>query len=128
MRFLFVITIIFISKLIFSQSKILSKEDTLIGSNTSYRAWWDVTHYTISVKPDYNTKSIFGNTIITYKVICDSLPFIMQIDLQDPLQVDSVFINRVKFTNYKRENNRWMMSLTSQKKKHGAYDSIILSR
>ena len=116
MRFLFVITIMFFSKLMFSQTIILNKEDTLIGSNTSYRSWWDVTHYTISVKPDYKTKSIFGNTIITYKVISDSLPFVMQIDLQDPLQVDSVFINREKFTNYKKENNRWMMSLTSQEK------------
>jgi aminopeptidase N len=116
MRILFLIGVLFITEIIFSQSKPFSKEDTLIGSNTSYRAWWDVTHYTISVKPDYNTKSLSGNTIITYKVISDSLPFIMQIDLQDPLQVDSVFINREKFSNYKKENNRWMMSLASHKK------------
>lgn len=101
---------------VFSQSKLLIKEDTLIGSNTSYRAWWDVTHYNISVKPDYTSKSISGYNIITYKTIADSLPFIMQIDLQDPLQVDSVFVDRIKFTNFKKENNRWMMNLIAQQK------------
>ena len=119
MRFKFSIIIIFLFVLnysTFSQTKVFTKEDTLLGSNTSFRAWWDVTHYNISVKPDYNTKSISGNTIITYKIIADSLPFMMQIDLQDPLQIDSVFVDRIKFTNYLKEKNRWMMALASQQK------------
>ena len=116
MRILFIVSALFISEIILSQSKQLNKEDTLIGSNTSYRAWWDVTHYNVSVKPDYINKSILGNTIITYNVIADSLPFLMQIDLQNPLQVDSVFVDKVKFINYKKDNNRWMMNLIAQQK------------
>jgi aminopeptidase N len=100
----------------FAQTKLFSKEDTLWGSNTAYRSWWDVTHYDISIKPDYKDKSIVGNNIITYKTIADDVPFIMQIDLQDPLQVDSLFIDGVKFTNYKKEKNRWMVSLSNQQK------------
>jgi aminopeptidase N len=119
MRILFLIGVLFFTEILFSQSKPLTKEDTLIGSNTSYRAWWDVTHYNVSVKTDYKTKSIIGKTIISYKVIADSLLFIMQIDLQDPLQVDSVYLDRIKFTNYKKENNRWMMSLSHQDKGTG---------
>ena len=102
------------SAALYSQRVEFTKEDTLKGSNTAYRAWWDVMHYDITVKPDYKTKSIAGNTIITYKVIANSLPFIMQIDLQDPLQIDSVFIDKTKFTQYKKENNRWMMTLPLQ--------------
>lgn len=100
----------------FSQTKNFTKEDTLIGSNTAYRAWWDVLHYHVSVKPDFNSKSISGDCIIKYKVIADSLPFVMQIDLQDPLQVDSMYVDNAKFTNYKKENNRLMLSLTPQTK------------
>ena len=100
----------------FAQSKIITKEDTLLGSNTNYRNWWDVTHYTISVKPDYKTKSISGNTTISYITIYDSLPFIMQIDLQDPLLIDSICVDKIKFAQYKKENNRWMLSLDPQKK------------
>ena len=116
MRILFIASALFISEIIFSQSKQLTKEDTLIGSNTSNRAWWDVTHYNVLVKPDFINKSILGNTIITYNVIADSLPFLMQIDLQNPLQVDSVFVDKVKFINYKKDNNRWMMNLIAQQK------------
>lgn len=101
---------------IFSQTKTFTKEDTLWGSNTTYRAWWDVTHYNVTVQPDYAGKSISGNTVITYKTISDSLPFMMQIDLQAPLQVDSVFVDKAKFGNYKQENNRWMMNLSAQQK------------
>ncbi len=100
----------------FSQSKSFTKEDTLWGSNSDYRSWWDVTHYAVSVKPDYIEKSISGSNIISYKTIADSLPFLMQIDLQDPLQVDSIFIDMVKFADYKKEKNRWMLSLQKQEK------------
>jgi aminopeptidase N len=116
MKLLFTIIILLLPVFMTSQGKSFTKEDTLIGSNNAQRAWWDVTLYDITLKPDYNTKSIIGNTIITYKVISDSLPFIMQIDLQDPLQVDSIITNKEKFTNYKKENNRWMMYLNNQKK------------
>jgi len=103
----------------FSQKKAFTKEDTLLGSNHAYRAWWDVAHYSVSVKPDFINKSINGYSIITYKVVADSLPFMMQIDLQNPLQVDSIYVDRIKFTNYKKENNRWMIFLSPQEKSTG---------
>lgn len=118
MKLKFIILILFFvfTSNVFPQSKPLTKEDTLIGSNTAFRSWWDVTHYNISVKPDFNSKTISGYNIITYKTNADSLPFIMQIDLQDPLQIDSVFIDRIKFTNYRKESNRWLMNLIAQQK------------
>ncbi len=100
----------------FSQTKTFTKEDTLLGSNTAYRSWWNVTHYDVSVKPDYITKTISGNTIITYKAVSDSLPFTMQIDLQEPLQVDSLFLDKIKFINYQKAANRYMLSLQKQEK------------
>jgi aminopeptidase N len=113
-RFAIIVLFFVITYNSFSQSKVFTKEDTLFGSNTRFRSWWDVMHYNVLVKPNYNNKSISGYNIITYKTTTDSLPFEMQIDLQDPLKIDSVFIDRIKFTNYKKENNRWMMSLNAQ--------------
>lgn len=100
----------------FSQTSAFTKEDTLLGSNTAYRSWWDVKHYSLNVKPDYKEKSLTGYNIISYSVVSDSLPFVMQIDLQNPLLIDSVFFDRQKLTDYKKENNRWMMNLPVQKK------------
>ena len=98
---------------IFSQSKQFTKEDTLLGSNHIYRAWWDVQHYTISVKPDFHTKSISGNTIIRYKTISDSLPFMMQLDLQEPLIIDSIFFDD-HLISFQKETNRYMLALPKQ--------------
>jgi aminopeptidase N len=105
------------SKLSFSQTNPFTKEDTLLGSNTSYRSWWDVKHYDLSFKPDYTNKTISGNIIITYQVNTTLSTPVMQIDLQEPLIVDSLFYEGSKFMNVKQEGNRWMLSLPEQEKK-----------
>jgi aminopeptidase N len=69
--------------------------DTLRGSITPERAWWDVLRYDITVKPDYTTKTIVGKVNINYKILKDGY-YKMQIDLQDPLVIDSV----ISYTDY----------------------------
>ncbi|MCZ8284345.1 MAG: M1 family peptidase, partial [Bacteroidia bacterium] len=100
----------------FSQTKVFTKEDTLIGSNSAYRNWWDVMHYDVSVKPDYSDKSISGNIILTYKVTEAVSTPVMQIDLQQPLTIDSLFYEGAKLTDVRREKNRWMFFLGRQEK------------
>ena len=74
------------------QQNTFSKQDTLRGSITPERSWWDVVHYDISVDPDFATKSIIGETVITFKVLEESgLP--MQIDLQYPMKIDSIWFD-----------------------------------
>ena len=74
------------------QQNTFSKQDTLRGSITPERSWWDVVHYDISVDPDFATKSITGETVITFKVLEESgLP--MQIDLQYPMKIDSIWFD-----------------------------------
>lgn len=69
-------------------------EDTLKGSMTPERSWWDVQHYAI-VLHDVNavTKSIKGTVIIDFKVV-EAGKHILQIDLQHPLVIDSATTNR----------------------------------
>ena len=62
--------------------------DSLRGSIGPFRAWWDVVQYDVSLKPDYATRSIIGRTIIAFEAIDAGQR--MQIDLQQPLAVDSV--------------------------------------
>ena len=62
--------------------------DTLRGSITSFRKGWDVLKYDLTVEPDIITKTITGKNIITYY---ETLAVhTMQIDLQQPLVVDSI--------------------------------------
>lgn len=111
-----IITFFFSCFVTLSIAQELTKQDTLIGSNHTHRLWWDVLHYDVFVKPDYTTKTIIGFNRITYRVIKDSLPFIMQIDLQNPLQMDSILLDGKLHTNYIAEKNYYLIQLSPQLK------------
>lgn len=99
-----------------NQKKKFTKQDTLRGSIGPERAWWDVLHYNVEVTPDYNTKSITGKTTIEYKVVADRKTDYMQIDLQQPLTIDSLYYNGKLYINYPakpyyNEGNVWHIPL-----------------
>ncbi len=59
--------------------------DTIRGSVTPERAWWNVLRYDISVRPDYDKKFISGWNSILFRVLQPGQT--MQIDLQQPMQL-----------------------------------------
>ena len=65
-----------------------TRQDTLRGSITPERIWWDLTYYHLEVKVDPNKKYISGKNTIQYKVL--SAYKTMQIDLQAPLTITKV--------------------------------------
>ena len=71
-----------------SEQNQFTKQDTLRGSITPERAWWDLTYYhlDIEVKPD--EKFISGKNTIQYKVLKSNK--VMQIDLQEPMEITKV--------------------------------------
>ncbi len=71
-----------------SGTKKLTHQDTLRGSITPERAWWDVMYYAISVTPDYKNKTIKGSNNIRFKVLEQGKN--MQLDLQPPMEILSV--------------------------------------
>ena len=89
--FLLVTSYILLLTSIHAQRKqTFTHSDTLRGSITPERAWWDVLRYDITVKPDYVSKTIEGNILITYNALKSGY-YKMQIDLQEPLIIDSIF-------------------------------------
>ena len=71
------------------QNKTLfTKQDTLRGSITEERAWWDLNHYHLDIKVDPEKKYISGHNTIEYTVLKSHS--IMQIDLQAPLVITKV--------------------------------------
>lgn len=65
-----------------------TRADTLRGSMGPYRTWWDAVHYDVTVRPDFKGRSIRGTTTIRIQVVQPGQR--MQIDLQQPLVVDSI--------------------------------------
>lgn len=60
-----------------------TRQDTLRGSITPERAWWDLQHYHLDIKVDPESQSIGGTNTITYMVLEPNN--VMQIDLQPPM-------------------------------------------
>lgn len=72
-----------------------SRSDSLRGSITPERSWWNVLHYDLAITVDPTEKSIAGSNTITFKCL-DTSNTQLQIDLQEPLQIDSVLIRTTK--------------------------------
>ncbi|HZK63447.1 MAG TPA: hypothetical protein VFC34_04840, partial [Puia sp.] len=81
----------------------LTYADTVLGSLNPERAF-NVLRYDISITPDYEGRSITGKNTITY---LDSGLVYMQIDLQEPLIIDSI-LYRDRSLFFKREGNAWL--------------------
>jgi len=65
-----------------------SRQDTLRGSITPERVWWNLTYYHLEVTVDPDKKYISGKNTIKYTVL--NVYQTMQIDLQTPLRITKV--------------------------------------
>lgn len=74
-----------------TEKQIFTHQDTLRGSITPERAWWDLTYYHLKVRVEPDTKFISGSNTIQYKVVNAQKD--LQIDLQPPLKMTKVVQN-----------------------------------
>lgn len=101
MNFLGLILLFFTS---FSFGQNFTKRDTLLGSNTMYRDFWDVKKYEVEIEANYAKKSIRGKNKISFDIIKDITNPVFQIDLQSPMDFDEVLSN-FKILSKKRDGN-----------------------
>ena len=66
-----------------SQQVRFTRQDTLRGSITPERAWWDLKYYHLDIAVNPSDSTIKGSNTIVYRVINPAN--VMQIDLQPPL-------------------------------------------
>jgi len=97
--------------------------DTLRGSITPERAWWNVLHYDIQVTPDYAKKSIKGMSGIRWQALTSGK--VLQIDLQEPMRILSIRWRNSKL-KYKREGNAFHVYLPKTVKK-GSIETLTVN-
>jgi aminopeptidase N len=90
---------------------VFTHADTLRGSNGPGRAWWDATFYDLHVRVEPADSTISGWNGITYRVVAPSTD--MQIDLQEPLEVDSMVQNG-RTLSYRRDGNAFFVRLDDE--------------
>lgn len=74
----------------FESPEKFSKTDSLKGSNTKFRNFWDVKKYDIVLEPNFEAKSIKGSNKITLEIEKDVKNPTFQIDLQNPMKADKI--------------------------------------
>jgi len=87
-----------------------TKADSLRGTLNANRTWWNVLRYDIEVEPDYMTETIKGKTSIRIQSNGGQL---MQLDLQQPLEVDSVVMNS-KSISFTRSENIFLVDFAAK--------------
>jgi aminopeptidase N len=90
-----------------------ARADTLRGTNTPERRWWDAQFYDLHVRVNPSDSTISGYNGISYRVITPAS--VMQIDLQQPMIVDSLVQNN-KRVEFRRDTNTIFATLTSPQK------------
>ena len=91
---------LFVQLCVFAQP--FTRQDTLRGSITPERAWWDLSYYDLAIDVDVEGKSLKGTNTIYFFVIIPQQ--VMQIDLQEPLAITHVDYKGQKLS-YTREGN-----------------------
>ncbi|HNO55025.1 MAG TPA: M1 family metallopeptidase [Chitinophagaceae bacterium] len=92
-----------------NQKTEFTQQDTLRGTVGPGRDWWNVVRYHIYTMPDYKQKSIQGSVEIEFDVVKTGANKLMQIDLQQPLEIDSIVFNGSQIHTFKRDGNVYMV-------------------
>lgn len=92
-----------------AQAHAFTHADTLRGSNTPQRVWWDVTFYDLHVWVHPADSTIGGWNTIAYVVRQPGRGGELQVDLQPPLQVDSM-IQDGRRLSFRRDGNAFFVT------------------
>jgi aminopeptidase N len=123
---LFLIPILLISISIQSQtlnsdSQQFTHQDTLRGSITPERAWWDLNYYHLDISVHPETKSIKGKNTIRYSILEPNQT--LQIDLQSPMKLTKAIQDGEELTITK-DGNAHFISLKKPQTKIGESEEI----
>lgn len=105
------------------QQKEFTRADTLRGTVTPERSWWNVTRYDLTCSFDFNERSLTGSNIISYRVVSTPAKE-MQIDLQVGLNIDSIILDNSSLS-FRREGNAYFVSVPQNQEKNTIKDITV---
>lgn len=104
------------------QKPVFTRQDTLRGSITPERAWWDLIYYHLDIIVNPSDSTIRGTNTVSYKVVRSYNR--MQIDLQEPMKLTSAVMNN-KALNFKREGNVYWIDITEIQEQGKMYSVLL---
>jgi len=118
-----ILLILFYSFQLTAQKQVFTHQDTLRGSITPERSWWDLTYYHLDITVDPSDSTINGTNTIYYRVLDN--PALMQIDLQPPLVIKSVVQNGKQLA-VTHDGNAHFIKFTDPQDK-GSVKSVVIT-
>jgi aminopeptidase N len=104
------------------QGQTFTRQDTLRGSITPEREWWDLTYYHLDIVVDPELQTIHGTNTVWYRVLKPATT--MQIDLQEPLVLTKAVQNGKNLT-IRKDGNAHFITL-SDRQSAGDINSVTL--
>jgi len=122
-RFLIVAAFILVyTAAINAQVPVFTHQDTLRGSITPERKWWDLNYYHLDITVNPSDSTIRGTNTVQYTVLEPAR--VMQIDLQAPLHLYKAMQNGVEL-KIKHEGNAHFIYL-AEKQQPGTVRKVLL--
>lgn len=98
---------------LFAQKYTFTHDDTLRGSITQERAWWDLQFYHLNTRINPADSTIGGHVVVRYKVLKPAQ--VLQIDLQRPLTVSKITQDGQELS-FKRDGDAFFVTLVKPQK------------
>ena len=108
-RFCFLIFCLLIT--VIGNSQPFTTNDTLRGSDTPERAWWDIKKYTLTVEPTIESHELSGTNKILFQVVGTQTR--MQLDLQLGMKIDAILFEKDTL-HFTHSNNVWWIEFPSK--------------
>ncbi len=105
-----------------SYAQNFERKDSLRGSITKERAWWDLLHYDIEVTFDIEKKFISGQNTIRYRVIDKDAE--LHIDLQAPMKIKSI-VQDGDSLGFRNEYSAYYIKLKNRQKPGSIHEVTI---
>lgn len=120
--FLVLITLSAFSAVVSAQNHLFSHQDSLRGSITKDRIWWDLNYYHLEIKVNPDDSSLNGQNTIRYKVLS---PYqLIRIDLQEPMQISKIMQDG-QLLKYYRDGNAYFITLIKVQKANEFNELIV---
>lgn len=111
-----------VSHVLTAQEQRFTREDSVRGSITHEREWWDLLFYHLKVKVDPDSQSFSGSNLVRYRVLQPSRR--LQIDLQAPLRLTKVTQDG-NTLSFDRDGNAWFINLVKPQRE-GQIEELLV--
>ncbi|MEI6020108.1 MAG: M1 family metallopeptidase [Bacteroidota bacterium] len=120
-KFFFVLCVLITALSVKSQKK-YTHLDSLKGYYSAARSWWDVRHYDLHVDFNVQDSSVSGFNTIRYLVLEPN--DVMQIDLLEPLKIDSI-VQKGKLIKFKKDGPAYFLKLRETQIKNSRQNIVV---